>query len=203
MIVFDYLQDHTLEDERVRLVPLAEEHLPALEVAGSDPQVWEYLLEDGSHTDGFKQYVRDAIRSRAARLAYPFVVFDKQCDRFVGTTRLYEINSSLQNVRLGYTWYDRSVWGTGLNVHCKFLLFEWIFEELMAARIGFGVHSGNIRSLAALRKLGCREEGTLRSFLPDEGHGRADIILFSLLREEWVDAVRQNMEIRMSATSNT
>ena len=73
-----------------------------------------------------------------------------------------------------------------MNQQCKYLLFEFAFKEMRMERIGFGVHEENIISCKALEKIGCQQEGTLRSFLPKvDSDGRADLLLFSILKKEW------------------
>jgi len=57
---------------------------------------------------------------------------------------------------------------------------------LEVERIGFGAYVSNVVSIAAMKSVGCRQEGVLRNFFPAiEGEGRADCVLYSILKEEW------------------
>ena len=101
-------------------------------------------------------------------------------------TRIYAVDNELGNLKIGHTWIGTDFQGTGLNRHCKYLLFEWVFEQLDFKRIGFGASAENQRSIRAMKGVGCREEGRLRSFLPNTaGTARTDIVLLSILQEEW------------------
>ena len=65
-------------------------------------------------------------------------------------------------------------------------------------RIGFGVSSENIISMKAMASVGCTQEGVLRSFLPSEnGTTRVDIILFSILKEEWDLRIKKKLKEKL------
>ena len=147
-------------------------------------------------------YLNQAMQERERGVAYPFVVFDKTTQEIAGTTRLYEFNAVLGNVKIGHTWYGKKSRGRGLNKSVKYLLFEFLFDQLGVARIGFGVHEKNRRSIAALVKMGISREGALRKFLPNTldgaGSQRFDIILFSLLKGEWDRNVREMLRLAIT-----
>ena len=194
MLPFDFTKDHILEDDAVRLSPLRESHAAELADVSSDPSIWTYFLESGQGANNLSRYVQEAIGSRVAEREYPFVVFDKRAGRYAGLTRLYAVNTVTGSLKLGHTWYGTDFQGTGLNKHCKYLLFEFAFEQIGASRIGFGVHADNARSLQALKRVGCRREGVLREYLPRvNGDGRADLVLLSLLRREWLATVKSDL----------
>ncbi|MEM8486666.1 MAG: GNAT family protein [Bacteroidota bacterium] len=186
MFNFDFSADYVLEDSRVRLLPLLVEHAEALLSAADHEAVWYHLLENGRDVQQLTAYIAAAVEERSAGKAYAFAVFDKAANLFAGTTRFYEINPELQTIKLGHTWYGRSFWGSGLNKHCKYLLFDFAFEAVGAWRVGFGVSAENIRSLHAMRSVGCTEEGRLREYLWSvTGTGRTDVVHLSMLRSEW------------------
>ncbi len=191
---FDFSFDYVLEDQRVMLTPLTEAHLPSLlEISGED-YIWQFFFERGDQTDSLGIYIQNALDQRRSGLEYPFVVFDKAKRRFAGSTRLYEYNPLLQTIKIGHTWYGKAFRGTGLNKHCKYLLFQFAFEQLEVERIGFGVYSSNEVSLRALESVGCKKEGVLRAMFPSfEGKGRADAVLLSILKREWEEVVKKEL----------
>ncbi|MEM8599779.1 MAG: GNAT family N-acetyltransferase, partial [Bacteroidota bacterium] len=182
MRAFDYRKTYVLEDDVVRLSPLQASHIEALRPVAADPRVWTYFLEHGCGEPHLTRYVHAAIAQREAGHAYPFAVHDQASGRIAGLTHLYELNPSLGTLKLGHTWLGTDFHGTGLNTHAKALLFAFAFDTLGAARIGFGVHGDNARSLRALDKVGVQREGVLRSYLPRPDGSRADLVLLSLLR---------------------
>ena len=191
---FDFHKDYILENERAKLSPLSEAHFSALFSVANHPDIWVYFLEKGLGEVAFQRYIQHALQERESRLAYPFVVYDKLKSQFAGMTKLYEVNEQLSHVKLGHSWYGKAFQGTRLNKNCKYLLFSFVFEQLKAERIGFGLDEQNIISKYALKSVGCKEEGRLRSFLiHPNGKDRSDLILMSILRAEWLNTSKQQL----------
>lgn len=188
---FDFLKDYYFENEDTLIIPLNVDHIDALLDVAQNEEVWTYFLDKGIGSDQFNQYCLSAINNRKKEKEYPFVIFDKRSMAYAGMTRLYDYQKELRVIKMGHTWFGKPYWGTQLNTHCKYLLFNFIFEELGLERIGFGVHSQNKRSTKALQKLGCIQEGLLRNYLPNlYEDGRVDLLLFSILKSEWSSRVK-------------
>ncbi len=137
------------------------------------------------------------MHNRDKLMEYPFIVFDKKTQQFAGSTRYYDIQLSHQTLQLGYTWYGKEFHGTGLNKHCKFLLLHFAFETLKMERVDFRADHKNARSIAAMKGIGCIEEGVLRSnmLLPD--NRRRDSIVLSILKDEWFANVKDKLKERI------
>ena len=87
-------------------------------------------------------------------------------------------------VEIGGTYISPSVRGTGFNRQMKTLMIEHAFAEGFT-RIEFRVDTRNIRSMAAVSKLGAAHEGTLRrNRVTWTGYVR-DTAIFGLLRDDW------------------
>lgn len=188
---FDFDLDYILEDERVKLMPL--NCLDAAELAVyvfTEPEIWKYSLVAIHKVEDLQGYIDAAIQSRNDKTAYPFIVFDKQLNKYVGSTRFYDVQLNFETTQLGYTWYSKQVWGTGLNQHCKYLLLQFAFEQMGFKRIEFRADNENKRSIAAMQKMGCTVEGVLRSHLPKPDGSRRDSIVLSITKEEWEQKVK-------------
>ena len=178
MFEFDYSENYILEDDFVKLSPLNIEHVEGLLDISNEWNVWTYFLEKGNGQENLTNYVLSTLNNRKLKKEFPFVIFDKVKNEYAGTTRLYDYLTDLKSIKLGHTWIGEKFRGTGLNMHCKYLLLEFAFEKLEVERIGFGAHIDNKRSIAAMKKIGCKEEGVLRNFIPSlDGKGRAHVIL--------------------------
>lgn len=188
---FNFSKKYILENESVKLSPLKKKHIPHLTKISNDELIWKYLFENGKKRKDLTQYIKHALKNRELEKEYPFVIFDKKKKAIAGTTRLYEINQKWKTLKLGHTWLGKEFRGTGINQNCKSLLFQFVFKNLKMERIGFGVHEENQTSIHALKKVGVRQEGVLRSFLPKvKQEGRADLLLFSILKKEWKTRLR-------------
>jgi len=143
--------------------------------------------------DDLELYFQTALNARELGNTYAFIVFDKLTQSFVGCTRFYDIQLQNQSTQLGYTWYAKSTWGSGVNLHCKYLLLQFAFEQLGFERVEFRADNDNKRSIAAMQKIGCTIEGVLRNHLPKPKGGRRDSIVLSILKTEWLDDVKNNL----------
>jgi RimJ/RimL family protein N-acetyltransferase len=173
------------------LRPITEQDAMVLsEYVKNEPEIWQFSLVAIQKVEDLEGYIKTALQSRLDKTAYPFIVFDKASQTYVGSTRYYDIQLAFETTQLGYTWYGKKVWGTGLNAHCKFLLLQFAFEQMNLKRVEFRADNDNKRSIAAMQKIGCNVEGILRSHLPRPDGTRRDSIVLSITQEEWNSQVK-------------
>lgn len=191
MIRFNFSHDYILEDERVLLRPLVNEDLVHLETFSlNEPELWKFNRGGGAGKHNLEKYISNAVAERNRNEHYRFIVFDKLYKQYAGSTGFYDIKLQNEVCEIGFTWYGKKFQGTGLNKHCKFLLLQFAFETCGFQRVGFRANNMNLRSKNAMKSIGCVEEGVLRNFNSDnEGH-RIDVVVLSILKEEWYKEVR-------------
>ena len=195
---FDFTNDYVLEDERVILRPITIPDTEQLvQYVTNEPELWQYSLVAIQKPADLNGYIETAIQSRNEKNAYPFIVFDKITNTYVGSTRFYDIQLGFETTQLGYTWYSKKVWSTGLNQHCKFLLLQFAFEKMNFKRVEFRADNNNKRSIAAMQKMGCTVEGVLRSHLPKPDGSRRDSIILSITKEEWDSSVKKILQAQL------
>jgi RimJ/RimL family protein N-acetyltransferase len=192
-------QNTILEDETVLLRPLQESDVEnLLEFSINEPDTWKYSLVQANGKENLKKYIQIALKARDNGTEFPFIVFDKKSGKYAGSTRFYDINLEFKTLQLGYTWYGGAFRGTGLNKHCKFLLLQFAFETLGVERVEFRADNNNERSIAAMKSIGCKVEGVLRNHMPTLGSdARRDSIILSILKNEWLDEVKENLKSRL------
>lgn len=187
-----------LEDDFVLLRPLREddiEHL--LDFSINEPDLWKYSLVRANGKENLQKYIKIALKAKANKTEFPFIVFDKGTGKYAGSTRFYDINLPFKTLQLGYTWYGKEFQGTKLNKHCKYLLLEFAFEKLKMERVEFRADNNNERSINAMKSIGCKVDGVLRSNMPTADGSRRDSIVLSILREEWFDGVKEKLEAKL------
>jgi RimJ/RimL family protein N-acetyltransferase len=138
-----------------------------------------------------------ALAARGNKSEIPFIVLDKKTKQYAGSTRFYDINYEFKTLQLGYTWYGKEFHGSGLNKHCKFLLLSYAFEEMGMERVEFRADNNNKRSIAAMKSIGCKVDGMLRSNMPKFEGGRRDSIVLSILRTEWISNVKEALQKKL------
>lgn len=193
--MLDFKRNYILEDERVLLRPLCSEDVEHLRIFSiNEPELWKYSSQKADNEEALVNYVSTAMSNREKLMEYPFIVFDKKTQQFAGSTRYYDIQLSHQTLQLGYTWYGKEFHGTGLNKHCKFLLLHFAFETLKMERVEFRADLKNARSIAAMKSIGCIEEGVLRSNMSLPDNRRRDSIVLSILKDEWFNTVKEELK---------
>lgn len=200
MPAFDPTKDYILEDERVLLRPLSAadiDHLLTYSI--NEPEIWKYsLIQAGGGPEQMKKYLDIAMTAKSTLKEYPFIVFDKQAQKYAGSTRFYDIQLENQALQLGYTWYGKEFQGTGLNKHCKFLLLQFAFEQMGMHRVEFRADNNNAKSIAAMKSIGCTVEGVLRENVPNPDGTRRNSIVLSILKSEWEGGVKERLREKLS-----
>jgi RimJ/RimL family protein N-acetyltransferase len=110
----------------------------------------------------------------------------------VGTTSFYEIDFGRRTVAIGHTWLARRYWRTGLNTESKLLMLGHAFETLAAERVVWHTDLRNLRSQAAIERLGATREGVLRHHRRRPDGSLRDTVQYSMVSPEWPD-VRQRL----------
>lgn len=189
----------TLSTQRIRLEIIQEHHYEPLKKYVLDENLWTYSTIRIKTEADFKKYFNQALRLTKQTTQRAFVVFDTSIQEYVGMTRLYAFDSTNKSTKIGFTWYAPLVQGTGINLHCKYLILNLAFEELDIERVELNADNRNIRSIAAMKKIGFQQEGILRKniYLPD-GHKR-DTIVFSMLSNEWKSLYKKELEAKIKS----
>lgn len=183
-----------LENDKVKLVPLSLEHeADFINYALTEPSTWQYsLVSPGGSENAMKNYINAALKEKAENKCCPFTVIDKSANSIVGCTRFYDIDFKNSTATIGYTWYGEIYRRTGINRHCKLLMLTHAFEVWNLERVEFRADINNVPSIKAMKAIGCIEEGILRSHatIPN---GRRTSIILSILKEEWMSEVKENL----------
>ena len=192
---FNFNEAYILENEYVLLRPLiaADKEL-IINFGINEPEIWRFNVNGGNGKENFEIYFDTALRLFNKKNHYPFIVFDKRSEHYIGMTRFYDISDEFSRLEIGYTWYGKKFQGTGINKMCKFLLLELAFEKLGAIRVGFGANSKNERSINAMKSIGCKVEGILRDYSKDADGNVIDSIKLSILKNEWNETVKEALK---------
>ena len=198
-IIFDSFPELVLENESVLLRPLLSSDVEnLLEFSTNEPDTWQFSLIRANGKENLEKYIQLALKGKANKSEFPFIVFDKKSAKYAGSTRFYDINLSHKTLCIGYTWYGKDFRGTLLNKNCKFLLLQFAFETMGIERIEFRADNSNVASIAAMKSIGCTVEGILRNHMPIlESELRRDSIILSILKEEWFSTIKQQLLARL------
>lgn len=142
-----------LENEQIVLYPLQESDFEEMYLVVSDPKIWEqHPNKDRWKKTVFRNFFDGAMQSNGA-----FKIIDKTTGKIIGSTRYYDYNETENHILIGYTFYDTSCWGKGINLMVKKLMLDYIFQ--FVPKVRFHIGAGNLRSQIAISRLGVEKIG--------------------------------------------
>ena len=165
--------------DRCRAELFDERYRAALKAAcAEDAEIWQIYANDFG-PDGFDDSI-DLYRS--SKRNRTFVLFDGE--ELAGMSSFLGIDLGRQVLEIGGTYYRPHLRGTGFNRRIKDMMIGRAFD-CGIRRVEFRVDLRNLRSQAAMKKLGAAREGVLRADrITWTGHVR-DTVLFAILKDEW------------------
>ncbi|MFZ6844431.1 GNAT family N-acetyltransferase [Undibacterium sp. RuTC16W] len=183
----------TLQGHYVSLEPLTQQHLPEIQMAAADGELWKLFFTSVPHPDNAQNWLNIALEMQEQTKAIPFAIREKATGQIVGSTRYCNIDHNNKRLEIGYTWYAQRVQRSAINTECKLLLLTHAFEQFGCIAVEFRTDWFNHRSQAAIERLGAKRDAVLRNhmILPD---GRVrDTVVYSIIENEW-PGVKQNLQ---------
>ncbi len=186
-----------LEGRFVRLEPygprLRDEVQAALDC---DADAWSLFASSGQG-DRFDGWWETSLRQMEEGSRIPFAVRERASGAVVGSTSFLDIRVAHRGVEVGSTFLRPEARSGPVNPDCKLLLLGHAFD-VGAVRVELVTDLRNLRSQAAIAKLGALREGVLRSErITWTGHIR-DTVIYSVVAAEWPD-VKAGLEHRLAA----
>jgi RimJ/RimL family protein N-acetyltransferase len=194
-----------LTGDFVRLEPLHSRHVPGLALASSGAGELYRMTKVPDGEAEAARYVALAEAARAAGTAAPFAVVRLADGAVIGSTRFWDLQwwpwpeghprhgqEGPDTCEIGHTWLARSAVRTGANTEMKRLMLTHAFETWQVHMVCFHTDARNERSNGALRRIGARFEGTLRSHRLASDDQPRDSSRYSITAAEW-PAVRAHL----------
>ncbi|MFG3555563.1 bifunctional pyridoxamine 5'-phosphate oxidase family protein/GNAT family N-acetyltransferase [Micromonospora sp. NPDC047557] len=179
----------SLRGEHVLLEPLDLAHADDLHSATADDDVWRHLtVTRPTEPAGTAEVVAAALAARQRGERAPWVQRCARTGAVVGTTSYYEINPERLSVAIGHTFLGRPWWRTGINTEAKLLLLGRAFDDLGAVRVVWHTDIRNVRSQAAIERLGATREGVLRMHCQRPDGSWRDTVQYAMTVDEWPNA---------------
>jgi len=185
----------------VRLEPLDHRHIDGLvEAAEADPSLYQWSLVPQGKAE-VTRYIDTALAWRDANTAVPFAITSLEDGMVIGSTRFWNMErwpwppgharhgrGALDACEIGYTWLTRPAIRTAANTEAKLLMLTHAFETWHALRVCFYTDARNMRSRAALERIGGKLEGILRAHRMAADYTPRDSVCYSIVAAEWPDA---------------
>ncbi|HTX76709.1 MAG TPA: GNAT family protein [Terracidiphilus sp.] len=158
-----------------------------------DPETWA-IMPACALGDRFEDYWSSALSAPPTE-RLPYAIRRLSDQRVVGMSSFYTALAGQGGVEIGSTFLHPDVRSGPVNPESKMLMLDQAFVSGMV-RVQFRVDTRNLRSQAAVAKLGAVREGILRrDRLTWTGYIR-DTVYFSILDRDWPE-VKQRLEARL------
>ncbi|MFO1474099.1 MAG: GNAT family protein [Lysobacterales bacterium] len=188
----------TLSGHGVRLEPLSFDHVDGLIAASADGDLGalSYTATPHATRESVSAYVQAALDGQSAGTMLPFAVLGED-GTMLGSTRCYDIDMSVPTLAIGYTWYRASAQRTHVNTACKRLLLGHAFDTLGMRTVYLHTSHHNLRSQAAIERLGAHRDGVIRQHKRHKDGALRDTVCYSILDTEW-PAMRERLDARLT-----
>ena len=171
---------------RFVLSPFTTAHIGPLADILTNDRIWAQGFGDGDRRPASRDELVAYIRRRHEGLRIFAIHYTglPGGPLFVGTTGITESHARAERVKIGRTVISPAFWGMKANHEVKTALLDWLFAR-GAGRIECDVDPRNHRSLTSLTRFGFTVEGTRRRSSQRVDGSWRDIVILSLLVEEW------------------
>jgi len=186
----------TLQGRRVRLEPLSTWHLPGLKEAIEDGHLWDIPVTFVPPPEGLDKFFEDAECAFDAGRELTFATLDAGSGRVVGSTRFRCIEAGHRRAEIGFTFLAASSQRTHVNTEAKYLMLCHALEVWGCNRIELLTDERNIKSRAAIQRIGAREEGILRSHMVMRDGFIRNSVMYSVVAAQWPE-VKAGLQAKM------
>ena len=182
----------TLQTDKILLRPLISDDYMSFEKLTDDQSMWDYFTSDLSVKEELHDWIDNALNDIKNQTRLAFTIIDKNSGKPIGSTSFGNISSRDKRIEIGWTWICKEFQGTGTNNQVKYLMIKYVFEVLGYERVEIKTDVLNTSARKALRRIGAKEEGILRSHTLMTHGRRRDSIYYSILKSEWWEVKARN-----------
>ena len=192
------IESPILAGAHVRLEPLSQAHLDGLAAAATvDPSLYQWSAVPVGRA-AVAQYIQTALELRESGKAVAFATVRIADNAVLGSTRFFDIESwawpegharyghQFPDVcEIGYTWLSGDAIRTAANTEAKLLMLTHAFEVWQVLRVCLHTDARNVRSQAAIERIGGKLEGVLRAHRLAADSTPRDSYRYSIVAGEW------------------
>ena len=182
----------SLENGSLLLRPMQPSDIEDFCKVTSVKSLWTFFTSDLSEKDQITQWVETALKAKEKEERLPFTIVEKNENKIIGSSSFGNISYRDKRMEIGWTWLAQPYQGKGINQQVKYLMLKYGFEAAEMERMEFKTDVLNIAACKALKKIGCTEEGILRSHTLMTNNRRRDTIYYSILKSEWPGVKEKN-----------
>lgn len=175
----------TLTGTLVELVPMTYAHLDELAALGVEESIWTYYNGAFNTRERLAAHIDQCAAEQSRGVSLPFVIKERSSGKLTGGTRFLNIDAAHHRLEIGSSWLHPRWQRTGVNTEAKYLLLRHAFETLNALRVELKTDSLNVRSRAAMERLGAQLEGIFRYHAIRKDGRIRHSVFYAFVRPDW------------------
>ena len=175
----------SLFGKQVDLIPLEIHHSEDLFRIAKGENIWRWFPEHISSFEVMAKCVKTALTLQKLGQQQPFTMIEKRTGQICGSTRFMNIESPHRKLEIGSTFIGLDWQRTFVNTEVKYLLMKHAFETLKCVRVEFKTDERNLKSRAAILRIGAKQEGILRNHMVTYDGSLRNTVYFSVIENEW------------------
>lgn len=195
-----------LKGSHIRLEALEFRHAAGLaQAAAAEPALYQWSPVPQGEAEA-RKYIETALSWKDAGTALPFAIVSSD-GGVLGSTRFFNIErwawpaghvlhgrETPDACEIGYTWLTRSAIRTPINTEAKLLMLTYAFENWKVFRVCLHTDVRNLRSRAAIERIGGKLEGILRAHRMAADFIPRDSVRYSIVAAEWLEVKERLLE---------
>jgi len=178
-----------LRGEKVTLTRTEMIHAKDLYTLVLSPGVLENLTIEVTDLEEFRRYIIYIVNQWKLNHDFTYTILDPT-HQTIGQISAYNLNFIHKRGEIGI-WIGNSFWGKGFGYDALQTIVKYAFLNLNLNRLQAHIFLSNVQSIALFKKSGFQNEGIIREYVQKDG-GARDVLLHSLLRNEWRKPTKEN-----------
>ena len=183
------MKKEILTGKRIKLIPISMDGLHDMHDYSTIPEFFRFFeYEPFKNINETKNYLERLIaESNTNEQNFWFIeINDKE---IIGTFGVVKIDERRKSAELKFG-ISPKYWNQGYFSEAMKLILTNLFQKLNFHRIVVLTHTDNIGTIKGLISAGFQKEGTLRDYLLYDNDKRFDVIIFSILKNEFLKKIQ-------------
>jgi ribosomal-protein-serine acetyltransferase len=123
---------------------------------------WMPFAQTAPTVEESEEHCRRSLAQFILRENMALSIYSRDRTTFIGSSGFHHANWDVRSFHIGY-WVAREFEGQGLMAECVNALTRYAFTVLKARRLEIRCDSGNVRSLAVMKRVGYVQEAFMRN----------------------------------------
>ena len=183
------MEKEILVGKRIKLVPISMEGLYDMHDYSTMQEFFKFFeYEPFKSIDETRRYLEGlVIESNSNETNFWFIEINGK--EVIGTFGAVKIDERRKSAELKFG-ISPKYWNQGYFSEAMELVLKNLFQKLDFHRIVVLTHVDNIGTIKGLINAGFQREGTLRDYLLYNNGKRFDVIIFSILKNEFIEKIQ-------------